>query len=182
MEFELEELYVALQSDDSQVLGQFLNTGLQLDMKIQDPNHVLPPFLQNEPSLLSAAAYYCARNCFKLVAERYQNFFITDNAGVPLTDFAILGGDCDIIDLLKGFGLEFEKSLPFAAKNKKDTAFRFICQIQDKQFDIDIFDADKNRLPPTLNYLSDDFDYHAELKQNRHSVSLVRLFLDYEQE
>ena len=171
MEFELEDLYISLQSDNSILLGNLLNSGLQLDMKIPDPKKNLPSFLQNEPPLLSAASYYCARNCFKLIAERYQQFFISDSIGNPLTYFTILGGDCDLIDLLKGFGLEFEKCLPFAAKNKKSSVFRFICQIQDIPFDIDIFDNEKNS---SVHYaaFNGDLELLKFLHQNGSNLTL----------
>jgi len=156
MDFELKELVLALQSDNEKILEHLINTGLQLDMKIHDPHNSLHPFLQFEPPLLSVAAFYGARKCFRIIAGKFPQFFVRDKRGMSLAHFSILGGDCDIIDLLFGFGLEFDKCLPFAAQNGNGIVFRFLCQLLDK--DLDINEMDSNGMA-AIHYASLNGDY-----------------------
>ena len=165
MDKDLKLLYVALQSDNVEMLTQLINTGLQLDLKVPDPDHVLPPFLQNEPPIISMTVYYGARNCFKLIADRYQEFFAVDNENHPITLFAILGGDCDLIDMLKKVGQDFSECLPFAAKNGKGTVFRFIYQLYNESLDLNSVDETGNA---SIHYAAQngDFELIKFLKEN----------------
>lgn len=165
MDKDIRLLYVALQSDNVEMLSQLINTGLQLDLKVPDPDHVLPPFLQNEPPIISMTVYYGARNCFKLIADRYQEFFAVDNLNHPITLFAILGGDCDLIDMLKKVGQNFSECLPFAAQNGKGTVFRFIYQLYNEAIDLNSHDETGNA---SIHYAAQngDFELIKFLKDN----------------
>lgn len=162
-------LYVALQSDNVEILTQLLNTGLQLDLKVPDPNHSLPPFLQNEPPIISIAVYYGARNCFKLIADRYQDFFAVDNLNHPITLFAILGDDCDLIDMLKKVGQDFSVCLPFAAQNNKGTVFRFIYQIYNQTIDLNEKDENHNA---SVHYAAQNGDFELIKFLNDNSANM----------
>ncbi|OHT15470.1 hypothetical protein TRFO_14094 [Tritrichomonas foetus] len=171
MDIDLPLLYVALQSDNIEILTQLLNSGLQLDLKIPDPDHVLPPFLQNEPPIISMATYYGARNCFKLIADRYQEFFAVDNLNRQITLYAILGDDCDLIDMLKKVGQDFSECLPFAAQNMKGTVFRFIYQLYNESLDLNLFDENGNA---SVHYAAQngDFELIKFLHENNTSMDI----------
>ena len=172
MEIDLNELYVALQSDNVQTLTKLLNTGLQLDQKIPDPSKVLPPFLQNEPPILSMSAFYGARNCFKLIADKYQEFYAVDNLDTPISHFAILGGDCDIIDMLRKVGQDFAVALPFAAEHMKGIVFRFVCNIYEFSLDLNIKDEKGNA---SIHYAAanGDFELVRFLQENMAEMDIV---------
>ena len=171
MEIDLPLLYVALQSDNVEILTQLVNTGLQLDLKVPDPERVLPPFLQNEPPIISMATYYGARNCFKFIADRYQEFFGVDNLNRPITLYAILGADCDLIDMLKKLGQDFTRCLPFAAQHMKGTVFRFIYQLYNETLDLNTLDESGNA---SVHYAArnGDFELVKFLYENRAKMEI----------
>lgn len=164
-------LKLALKTDNEKILQSLMKKGLNAtDVLTQSED--LPEMLRHEPPLYSACVYYAARKCFKLLASSNQNFYKEDLEGVQISKFAIIGGDCDIIDILNLFGFEFEKDLPFAAKNRCDVVFKFICQIQVKEFDIDIMDSTNNA---SVHYAAQngDLDLLKFLKEQKSNFNII---------
>lgn len=76
----------------------------------------LPDILTNSPPLISVAAFYQAVKCFNFLIDNNADINKLDELETPLVNFAVAGGNMEIIQKLDKMGTDFQKTLQIAAE------------------------------------------------------------------
>ena len=94
----------------------------------------LPDILTNSPPLISVAAFYQAVQCFNFLIESNADINKLDELETPLVNFAVAGGNMEIIQTLDKKGADFQKTLQIAAEYGHYEIFMWI--LKNKNSDI----------------------------------------------
>lgn len=88
----------------------------------------LPPFLQNRPTLIECAAFYGSIKCFKYLLLNKADLSLKDNISRTLVDFAIAGGNLEIVRILDQNNLNFADSLKIATSFHRHDVFLWLIE------------------------------------------------------
>jgi ankyrin repeat protein len=99
----------------------------------------LPDILTNSPPLISVAAFYSAVQCFSFLLEMNADIDKLDELDTPLINFAISGGNMEIIEKLNDLHMKFQNTLQIAAEYGHYELFMWLLRNQD----LDIHEVDK---------------------------------------
>ena len=110
-------LIARLRNDDVNYFKKLSSSpNFNVDTKIVPNLYALNPLLQNHPTLIQVAALFGAVECFKFLMLSGADLSVFDKHYIRLPDYAIAGGNIEIIRLCQLNGLDFEYSLHTAAK------------------------------------------------------------------
>ncbi|OHT04803.1 hypothetical protein TRFO_27663 [Tritrichomonas foetus] len=88
----------------------------------------LPDILTNSPPLISVAAFHRAVNCFNYLTKEGADIHKLDEMETPISNFAVAGGNMEIIQILDQHGVDFSKTLKIAAEYGHFEIFIWIFQ------------------------------------------------------
>jgi ankyrin repeat protein len=123
-----------LVKDDVGSLRLQVSAGLDVNQQFFWILGDLPDLLTNSPPLISVAAFYCAVNCFHFLLENNADIGKLDELDTPLGNFAIAGGNMEIIQQLDQRGVDFQNTLQIAAEQGHYEIFLWL--LRNRDFDI----------------------------------------------
>jgi hypothetical protein len=101
----------------------------------------LPDLLTNSPPLISVAAFYSAVGCFNFLLSQNADVGKLDELETPLVNFAVAGGNMEIIEKLNERGVNFRRTLQIAAECGHYEIFMWLL----RNHDLDIRELDQYR-------------------------------------
>ena len=117
-----------LVADNAKQLQEEVQSGLDVNQQFFWILGDLPDMLTNSPPLISVSAFYRAVNCFSLLLQEGADINKTDEIETPLADFAVAGGNMEIIRILDQKGVDFTKTLHIAAEYGHFEIFMWLYQ------------------------------------------------------
>lgn len=105
-----------LKKDNVKALEEQVNRGLDINQQFFWILGDLPDMLTNSPPLISVASFFHAVNCFKYLVDQGADITKLDEHEIPVSHFAVAGGNMDIIDILDEYKVDFSKTLQIAAE------------------------------------------------------------------
>lgn len=102
------------------------NQYYQLDYRIRPSIQFGCHFLRNQPTLIQYAAFCSSFNVFKYLLEKGANIDLLDLNNRSLAQFAMAGGNKDIIELLKQKRVSFNGVMKFAVRFHRNDLFEFV--------------------------------------------------------
>ena len=110
-------------------------TKINFNVRVKPSILIRFPHLNNKCTLLQWAAYWGAEQCFNFLLENGANPEETDEIGLDLMQYAVIGGTYDIIMKVQELGFSFEKSLPLIAECYRFDLFEYLISVMD--FDLE---------------------------------------------
>ncbi|OHS99849.1 ankyrin repeat protein [Tritrichomonas foetus] len=104
----------------------FCETNFQVDHKFSRLILFSEPFLRFSPPLLSVAAFYKAINIFRYLVANGADLNAKDDQQTPVVNFAVYGGDFQILQLIDENSISFAGTLFIAAERGFDAIFKWI--------------------------------------------------------
>jgi hypothetical protein len=91
---------------------------------------------QHFPTLIQIAAFFGAVNCFKFLISQGAELRVTDHNDMTLPQFAVAGGNIEIIRLCEQCGLHFLGALHTVVRYQRNEIFDWLSQSISEQFDL----------------------------------------------
>ncbi|OHS93315.1 hypothetical protein TRFO_11949 [Tritrichomonas foetus] len=109
--------YVAkIRNDDVEYFRELSSSpNFNIDTRIYPTIYQSSPMLQNHPTLIMVAAFFGAIECFKFFAMHNADMSEHDHHLVTLPQFAVAGGNIEIIRLCQMNRLDFDGTIHYAA-------------------------------------------------------------------
>ena len=109
-------LIAKIRNDDVDFFRELLKSPkISVDKRIYPTLYATSPMLQSHPTLIRVAAFFGSVKTFKFFLFHHADLFARDNKLVSLPEFAVAGGNIEIIRLCQMNGLDFSSSLHYAA-------------------------------------------------------------------
>lgn len=123
-----EDIEDAIRSDSISKLEECFskNQFYQIDYRIRPSIQYGCHFLRSQPTLIQYAAFCGSLNIFKYLLEKGANIDLKDLNDRTLAQFAMAGGNKEIIDILKSRRVDFRGTMKFAARFHRNDLFEFI--------------------------------------------------------
>lgn len=102
------------------------NQFYQIDYRIRPSIQFGCHFLRSQPTLIQYSAFCGSINIFKYLLENGANIDLKDLQGRTLAQFAMAGGNKEIIGILKSKRVDFVGTMKFAARFHRNDLFEFI--------------------------------------------------------
>lgn len=116
-----------LKADDVSYIESAISDGLSINSILPVVMHVSPTFLRQSPTLICAAAFYGAFECFRFLFQSGANTDKADDKGRKLCEYAAAGGSIDICRFLDVNSFKFnENCIPVAAKSGSYSTFMWL--------------------------------------------------------
>lgn len=103
-----------LRNDDVEGLNTLLNPLYNYDFIIKPSIFEECWFIQREPSLILCAAYFGSVKCFKFLMLNHASLQMRDQDSRSLAQFAVAGGNIEIIRLVEQAGCDFSDTIHIA--------------------------------------------------------------------
>jgi ankyrin repeat protein len=130
-----------IRADDQNGLEEAAKSPLfSLHTRITPTLYTPSSFLQGHPTLVQVAAFFGAVNCFKWFVMNGADLFVIDHTSLTVAQFAVAGGNIEIIRLCQQSGLNFFGTLHTAIKFHRNTIFDWL--FESGCHDPDNLDAD----------------------------------------
>jgi ankyrin repeat protein len=130
-----------IMNDDINSLRHQISIGLDVNQQFFWILGDLPDILTNSPPLISVASFYSAVQCFTFLLEMNADIEKLDELETPLVNFAVAGGNMEIIQKLHDRHINFEKTLQIAAEYGHYDIFMWLLRNQE----FNIHEVDKYR-------------------------------------
>jgi ankyrin repeat protein len=127
--------------DDVNSLSHQISIGLDVNQQFFWILGDLPDILTNSPPLISVAAYYSSVQCFSFLLEMNADIEKLDELDTPLVNFAVAGGNMEIIQKLDERQVNFQNTLQIAAEYGHYEIFMWLL----RNHDLNIYELDKYR-------------------------------------
>jgi hypothetical protein len=96
-----------LRDDVSGLRERFLSPRLNVDYRLPSDPYAPSIYLQDHPSLVHAAAFFGSVNCFRFLVANGAELQSTDDCSRTLPEFAVAGGNIEIIRRCQQESLDF---------------------------------------------------------------------------
>jgi ankyrin repeat protein len=122
-------LISAIRNDDIDGLVEFSKSPLfNVDDRITPSAHLPSALLQCHPTLIQAAALFGSIKCFRFLVLNGADLHAIDNNSLSLPQFAVAGGNIEIIRLCEQYGLNFFGALHTAAQFHRNELFYWLSE------------------------------------------------------
>lgn len=124
-----DKLYTVIRNDDLDQL-QKLSASPDFDINHRISSSVFErsPQLNHRPTILHIAAFHASIECFKFLLLNNADYSLTDSDGITLFQFAVLGGNSEIIRLLEQKNCNNAGSVQMATLYYQMTIFQWLVQ------------------------------------------------------
>ena len=123
-----EDIEKPIHDDDPQTLEKLIKEkrGYQIDYRIPPSMQFGCHFLRNQPTLIQYAAFCGSVKVVKYLLEHGANLDLKDLNGRTLAQFAVAGGNKEIIALFKERRVEFIGTMKYAVRFHRNELFEYI--------------------------------------------------------
>lgn len=129
-----------LRRDDVETLHNALNPLFEYDTIIKPNLFESCWFIQREPSLILCSAYFGSVKCFKYLLLNHADVNKRDNDSHSLAQFAVAGGNVEIVRLVEQSGCNFSDTVHIATHFYQSEIFEWLHLTKFPDLTVDNFD------------------------------------------
>lgn len=110
------KLYKYISKDDVERLQEYMGEEISVDYVFSKYHFAQDQIMHQCPSLLATAAFLGSINTFRFLVANGADMNVRDKANLSIANFAVAGGNMEIMNILDDSGISFDNSLFIAAE------------------------------------------------------------------